>query len=100
MTEVTDWSIIGPTGVCPSCGTLAELPPEPIMPDAPPTTCEACGAQVPDYRRDEFEGSEDMSFETEDDYAVPLEERKFTRAGIFTSLLGSVAERGLLRRDD
>jgi hypothetical protein len=55
---------------------------------------------VPDYRRDDYEGSEDVSFETEDDYAVPLEERKFTRAGIFTSLLGNVAERGLLRRDD
>ena len=70
------------------------------MPDASPTTCEACGAQVPDYRREEYEYPDDPAFEAEDEYIPPLEERKFTRAGIFTSLLGNVADRGLLRRDD
>ena len=94
------WAILGPTAVCPGCNELVELPPDPVTDATPAALCDNCGAEVPDFRRQIYLAPAGLGAE-EDDLdpaeAAPLSEQKFTRSGLFGSLLGKVAERGILR---
>ncbi len=42
------------TAICPGCGTMVTLPPEPLYPDSPPAICATCDTEVPDYRRESY----------------------------------------------
>jgi hypothetical protein len=95
------------TAVCPGCGAVADLPPEPVLPDSPPAICAACDTEIPDYRRESFippggipPTPEPPAFThttpvepvaTEN----PFEVKRVSRAGLFRSLGGILAERGV-----
>src|SRR3954453_10487011 len=83
------------TAICPGCGTMVTLPPEPLYPDSPPAICATCDTEVPDYRRESytppanFPAAPSVSAEP----AKPLTERRVSRGGLFRSLGGLIAER-------
>jgi hypothetical protein len=83
------------TAICPGCGTMVTLPPEPLYPDSPPAICATCDTEVPDYRRDTyrppaaFPGAPPVTATP----VPPLENRRFSRGGLFRSLGGLIAER-------
>ena len=84
------------TAACPCCGELVALPVEPPDADTPPTFCTACEFEIPDFRRDSYLPSGDPGlppvgpFET-----ATAMDRKFSRGGLFKSLGGLVADRGI-----
>ena len=83
------------TAICPGCGTMVTLPPEPLYPDSPPAICATCETEVPDYRRESyvppaaFPAAPSVSAQP----ATPLTERNVSRGGLFRSLGGLIAER-------
>ena len=83
------------TAICPGCGTMVTLPPEPLYPDSPPAICATCDTEVPDYRRESytppasFPAAPGVSAQP----AEPLTERRYSRGGLFRSLGGLLAER-------
>jgi len=92
----THGDILPPTAVCPGCGTLVVLPAEPRYPDSPPAICATCDSEVPDYRRDGYMPQAglppSMAEPLEDE---PVENRRFSRGGLFRSLGGMIADRGV-----
>ncbi len=108
MSEFGSYSL-PPTGICPGCGAMVTLPTEPIYPDSPPAICATCDTEVPDYRRDDaFESAAavPLPFEPLQRHIPhsmpvqpvaswnPLEGKRVSRAGLFRSLGGMLAERG------
>ena len=88
------------TVVCPGCSRLVVLPAAPLDADTPPALCEACGAEVPDYRR-AYDPAADLpppaaEPPVEPIADEPLENRRFSRRGLFRSLGGIVADRGMI----
>lgn len=99
------------TAVCPGCGAVVVLPKEPLFPDSPPAICSTCETEVPDYRRESFapvtpgsanrfqqnQAAQPLRLPAETPApradAVPLEERRFSRGGLFKSLGGILADR-------
>jgi hypothetical protein len=80
------------TAICPGCGTMVTLPPEPLYPDSPPAICATCDTEVPDYRRDSY--TPPASFPAAPAVsAEPVSERRYSRGGLFRSLGGLLAER-------
>ena len=83
------------TAICPGCGTMVTLPPEPLYPDSPPAICATCDTEVPDYRRESY--TPPASFPAAPAVsarpAEPLTERRYSRGGLFRSLGGLLAER-------
>jgi hypothetical protein len=87
------------------------LPKEPLFPDSPPAICSTCETEVPDYRRESFTpvtpGSANRFQQSQaaqpqrlpaeapapKPKAVPIEERRFSRGGLFKSLGGVLADR-------
>jgi hypothetical protein len=94
------------TAVCPGCGAIVTLPPEPIYSDSPPAICATCETEVPDYRRESYvppDGLPPTPAPADVPYsrpvepipaANPLETTRVSRAGLFRSLGGLLAERG------
>ena len=87
------------TAVCPGCGTLVVLPAEPLYPDTPPAICATCETEVPDYRRESFTPSAATPGAASPAPSEPveresIEDRRFSRGGLFKSLGGLLAERG------
>ncbi len=94
------------TAVCPGCGAIVTLPPEPIYADSPPAICATCETEVPDYRRESFVpdgGIPPTSAPPHMPHTTavspvpmenPLEAKRVSRAGLFRSLGGILAERG------
>ena len=88
------------TAICPGCGTMVVLPAEPLFPDSPPAICATCETEVPDYRRESYTPS--ASLPPSQTYGAPeaplntgpVEERRYSRGGLFRSLGGILAERG------
>src|SRR3954454_15005206 len=82
------------TAICPGCGTMVTLPPEPLYPDSPPAICATCDTEVPDYRRESyvppasFPAAPSVSAE-----AVDPANKRYSRGGLFRSLGGLLAER-------
>jgi hypothetical protein len=89
------------TAVCPGCGAVVVLPAEPLFPDSPPAICSTCDSEVPDYRRESYrpgDGPEARPGPTRRPEPVdgtPIEERRYSRGGLFRSLGGILAERGV-----
>ena len=92
------------TAVCPGCGAVVTLPPEPIYPDSPPAICATCDTEVPDYRRDSYQPTAALHFPAAQAYHqpipatsepehIPIEHKKVSRGGLFRSLGGLLAER-------
>ncbi len=93
------------TAICPGCGTMVTLPPEPLYPDSPPAICATCDTEVPDYRRESYTPSASLPTAQAPQTATPatplphlfqsleLENRKLSRGGLFRSLGGLLAER-------
>ena len=91
------------TAICPGCGTMVTLPPEPLYPDSPPAICATCETEVPDYRRESYTPSASMPTAQAPQTPTPatahlfqsleLENRKLSRGGLFRSLGGLLAER-------
>lgn len=89
------------TAICPGCGTMVTLPPEPLFPDSPPAICATCDTEVPDYRRASFSPSSETNLirrphpamEQPKEPSVPIEERKISRGNLFRSLGGLIADR-------
>ena len=83
------------TAICPGCGTMVTLPPEPLYPDSPPAICATCDTEVPDYRRESYEPP--LEFPAASSFQAlpvpPLENRRMSRGGLFRSLGGLLAER-------
>jgi hypothetical protein len=85
------------TAICPGCGTMVTLPPEPLYPDSPPAICATCDTEVPDYRRESYTPS--ASFPAtpaaiaEPVPATPIENRRYSRGNLFRSLGGLIADR-------
>jgi hypothetical protein len=93
------------TAICPGCGTMVTLPPEPIYPDSPPAVCATCDTEVPDYRRESY--TPPPAYPAAPSFSAPpaisptpsalspepLTERKISRGGLFRSLGGLIAER-------
>ena len=87
---------------------MVTLPAEPIYPDSPPAICAACDTEVPDYRREAYDpaAAAPPPFEPAQRHIPhatpvqpvasgnPLEGKKVSRAGLFRSLGGILAERG------
>ncbi|MEI8105898.1 MAG: hypothetical protein WCH31_08675 [Actinomycetes bacterium] len=86
-----------PTAICPGCKKMVVLPAEPLYPDTPPAICSTCDTEIPDYRRESFTmpaaPPPDAVVRPVDD--TPAEERRVTRGGLFRSLTGLVADRGI-----
>ena len=84
------------TAICPGCGTMVTLPPEPLYPDSPPAICATCDTEVPDYRRESYQPSAGLHAgapaPAED--PTPVEHRRYSRGSLFKSLGGIIAERG------
>jgi hypothetical protein len=101
-----------PTAICPGCGTMVTLPSEPIYPDSPPAICATCDTEVPDYRRDTDSpaAGAGLPFEPAQRHTAhsspvaPVAsggafeglnlDKRVSRAGLFRSLGGILAERG------
>jgi hypothetical protein len=90
------------TAICPGCGTMVTLPPEPIYPDSPPAICATCDTEVPDYRRESYSPPPTLPSSPQGPAISPtpipfsissLEDRKVSRGGLFRSLGGLLAER-------
>jgi hypothetical protein len=90
------------TAICPGCGTMVTLPPEPIYPDSPPAICASCDTEVPDYRRESYTPPQTLpsSAPPISPTPTPLDlktnldmDRKLSRGGLFRSLGGLLAER-------
>jgi hypothetical protein len=85
------------TAICPGCGTMVTLAPEPIYPDSPPAICATCDTEVPDYRRgtstDEFPSNFPAAQSFTATPEEPVENRRMSRGGLFRSLGGLLAER-------
>ncbi len=91
------------TAICPGCGTMVTLPPEPLYPDSPPAICATCDTEVPDYRRESYTPSAALPTAQAPQRPMPdtphlfqgleLEDRKLSRGGLFRSLGGLLAER-------
>lgn len=83
------------TAICPGCGTMVTLPPEPLYPDSPPAICATCDTEVPDYRRESYQPP--AEFPAAPSFSAtpvePLENRRFSRGGLFRSLGGLIADR-------
>jgi hypothetical protein len=93
------------TAICPGCGTMVVLPAEPIFPDSPPAICATCDTEVPDYRRQSYDPSTASAFQpapqtshlvrpTPQPVSEPIENKRLSRAALFRSLGGVLAERG------
>jgi hypothetical protein len=88
------------TAICPGCGTMVTLPPEPIYADSPPSICATCDTEVPDYRRESYRPPQALPSSppaispTPTAFGgLPPESRKLSRGGLFRSLGGMLAER-------
>jgi hypothetical protein len=90
------------TAICPGCGTMVTLPPEPIYADSPPAICATCDTEVPDYRRPEYTPPPTLSSSAPapaisptptQASPSPMTDRKLSRGGLFRSLGGILAER-------
>jgi hypothetical protein len=82
---------------------MVTLPPEPIFPDSPPAICAACDTEVPDYRRESYQPTSTHPFHQVAAYQAPapvtptpapIETKRVSRAGLFRTLGGVLAERG------
>jgi hypothetical protein len=87
------------TAVCPGCNAVVVLPAEPLFEDTPPAICSTCESEVPDYRRPSFTMPDTLGPPTTEP-TLPVEEprpenQRVTRGGLFRSLTGLVADRGL-----
>jgi hypothetical protein len=87
------------TAVCPGCGTLVTLPTEPLYPDTPPAICANCDTEVPDYRRESYTPEAALPPRPPAAPAPaaptsPVENKRYSRGGLFRSLGGLIAERG------
>jgi hypothetical protein len=89
------------TAICPGCGTMVTLPPEPLYPDSPPAICATCDTEVPDYRRESYipppslPGVPPTASPIAPVETTPPEERRYSRGGLLRSLGGVLAERGV-----
>ena len=90
------------TAICPGCGTMVTLPPEPIYPDSPPAICATCDTEVPDYRRESYAPPQSLPGTAPPPAISPTPslfetnlqmDRKLSRGGLFRSLGGLLAER-------
>ena len=84
------------TAVCPGCGTLVTLPPEPLYPDSPPAICATCDTEVPDYRRESYTPTAGLHFQPAAKPVAPKpppEERRYSRGNLLRSLGGLIADR-------
>jgi hypothetical protein len=91
------------TAICPGCGTMVTLPPEPLYPDSPPSICATCETEVPDYRRESYTPTAGLPTAQAPQTPTPatahlfqgldIENRKVSRGGLFKSLGGLLAER-------
>ena len=90
------------TAICPGCGTMVTLPPEPIYPDSPPAICATCDTEVPDYRRESYTPPPSLPGNAPPPAITPTPtplttnldmDRKLSRGGLFRSLGGLLAER-------
>jgi hypothetical protein len=107
MPEIRNYGLPA-TAICPGCGTMVTLPPEPIFPDSPPSICATCETEVPDYRRESYDPSAAMPYTPPSTpvqhqpraasprplSTTPVEHTKVSRAGLFKALGGILAERG------
>jgi len=88
------------TASCPGCGTLVVLPPELLLSESAPAICPTCDTEVPDYRRESYTPSTGIqpgqAYEAPPApvRTAPVEERRYSRGGLFRSLGGMLAERG------
>ncbi|HEY4349026.1 MAG TPA: hypothetical protein VGM80_15730 [Gaiellaceae bacterium] len=85
------------TAICPGCGALVTLPSEPLYPDTPPSICATCDTEVPDYRRESFLPDQTLpppASIVPPSPRIPLENKRYSRGGLFRSLGGLLAERG------
>jgi hypothetical protein len=84
------------TAICPGCDTMVVLPAVvPEDPDAPLPICGTCGSEVPDHRREAAIAAAAAAAEAEAQAALPPEERRYSRAGLFKGLRDTVADRGI-----
>ena len=91
------------TAICPGCGTMVTLPPEPIYPDSPPAICATCDTEIPDYRRESYAPPADIPaapsgptlspIPTPISPQAPAADKKLSRGSLFRSLGGFLAER-------
>jgi hypothetical protein len=82
-----------PTAICPGClGTVA-LPVDPPQSGWEPTFCPDCGTEIPDIRR--TLGHSEPVLPVPEPFPAALESRRFSRGGLFRSLGGLIADRGL-----
>lgn len=107
MPEIRNYGLPA-TAICPGCGTMVTLPPEPIFPDSPPSICATCDTEVPDYRRDSYDPNAAMphmpppipaqhqppATQPRPLTPTPIEHTRVSRAGLFKALGGIIAERG------
>ena len=83
------------TAICPGCGTMVTLPPEPLYPDSPPAICATCDTEVPDYRRESYTpppslpGVPPTTSPISPAEATPVEQRRYSRGGLFARWAGS-----------
>jgi hypothetical protein len=80
---------------------MVVLPAEPIFADSPPAICATCGSEVPDYRRPDYAPpvpAQDVVVGTTPE-PDPAEQR-YSRANLFRSLGGIVAEKGIVKIDE
>jgi hypothetical protein len=85
------------TAVCPGCSRLVVLPAEPLYPDTPPAICAECETEIPDYRRETYSPSSHLGAAPFEPVApIPVEDRRYSRGGLFRSLGGLVADRGII----
>jgi hypothetical protein len=88
-----------PTAVCPGCGAVVVLPKEPLFPDSPPAICGTCESVVPDYRRESYDPTTQppsipgYMAPTPEPEPVPIEQRRYSRGGLFKSLGTIIADR-------
>ena len=80
---------------------MVVLPAEPIYPDSPPAICATCDTEVPDYRRQPDDPSTAPTLQPAPHPTSlvrpapePIENRRLSRAALFRSLGGVIAERG------
>jgi hypothetical protein len=90
------------TAICPGCGTMVTLPPEPLYPDSPPSICATCDTEVPDYRRESY--TPEAGLPTAPRPGAPTAsppplrislDNKVSRGGLFRTLGGLIADRGV-----